>query len=244
MSRLPGAIALLVLLVVSAGCQDRSGLIDLDRDGRVRVVCMGDSNTASNARFDDAAGWCSILGQLFERPGWTTVGRGRNGGSAACGLKAFGQPLPCLRHSLADVLASDAPDAIILAYGTNDALYGAPLDKTIAALRAAVATADALGIPTWVALVPPLAGPAAAANPRVDAINRRILRSFERTIDFHSPMRFPQDFWEDGIHVDGVLHPGVTGATGQGKRAQAALAVLEATRGVTGPPESATPARP
>lgn len=207
---------------------DRGGVRDRNGDGRITVVCLGDSNTQIGYLFDDT--WCERLELLLNRSPkpqpptrpagdpsadpvvWETLNRGWSGATAIS--------LPSTRRAeeqLAYTLEFDAADVVILAFGTNDLLQGvSPEDVLVATLRHMLRARES-GVDTFVALVPPALSQSAAFDEAVESTNALIRRAMraDRVIDFASGLT-PDDDMDD-IHLNHAGHI---------KWASAALAAL------------------
>lgn len=187
------------------------------------LVCLGDSNTA------EIPSWCDLLPELL--PGdWRVVNRGQ-------GFAIVGGPSGYITggNQIAASLARDRPDAVVMAFGTNDLTLAfaialnmkRPLEPALvepviehyAELRD---RARAAGARTFIALTPPVATErwpfGAAVNDLVDALNERLRERFpaDEIIDFHSPMDAGGDY-RDAVHMN---------EAGQRKRARAACEAL------------------
>src|SRR6185369_15908978 len=160
---------------------------------------------------------------------WRTI---NHGVGFATGFEV-GDGWPDAFEQLPIALANDKPEAIVLAFGTNDitfdiniaAYYGGTatpgwLQSTVDAYETLKATAEATGAKVFIAYTPPRnESLTTLANSLTMHLNNRIRHEFprERIIDFHTPIVIPTDFL-DGLHMN-------TG--GQTKRAQAALHEVE-----------------
>ena len=185
------------------------------------VVCLGDSNTEGDLFFPAAEGWCGLLAADPPQPNWRFVNRGRKG-VPACAHQwpARFEQVPSADDLLTESLAQDAPDVVILSFGTNDVLLDCDLDAVLAGYRGLVARVRAAGAHPLIASTPPFAPPVPQAeewNRRVAAINRALRRIVPATdlVDFATTD--PGDGLADGIHL---------GPAGQRRRAAAARAVL------------------
>lgn len=189
---------------------DREQLRDRDGDGRIRIVCLGDSNT-----FLPGAGpsWCDRLPDALPAAfASRVVNRGLGGATATREGSLLDASAP-----LSHVLASDAPDVAILAYGTNDLLAGVETGAIVAALASHVDRLHAAGVRPLLALVPPLRSQDVQANHQVQALNRSLQQAF--------PSSWLIDFWTgfgDAELVDRVHW----NAAGQARRAAAAAEAL------------------
>jgi cysteine-rich repeat protein len=176
---------------------------DVDGDGRVTVLCFGDSNTLQF--WPRAPSWCTTIPSLVG-PEFTFVN------ASVFGLSAGGAaPL------LADALDTVAPDAVVIALGTNDLPYAAPTDVALTLLQLD-GQARTHCYPTgrcaqsWVASIPPRYAPAVPYETERTAVNAllaSVLPAPTRLVDFASGMP-PEFFQADGLHFD---------ADGQAERA-------------------------
>jgi lysophospholipase L1-like esterase len=183
---------------------------DVNGDGRVVIACLGDSNTEWRWPPPYTPKWCEMAAETM--PGWTFVNHAVGGATVT---------KPRDDHSFADrqldQALADAPDAVVLAFGTNDVRTGRSTPEVVAAYRAAVARVTAQGALVFVALAPPLFPPEPERADALTALNAALRAEFaDRLIDFASGMG-RDDFEPDGIHPN---------AAGQHKRAAAALRVL------------------
>ncbi len=218
-------LAVVALLAIAGCSKDRDLPIrDVDGDGVTRIACVGDSNTQSNWQhriaggFDSDQGWCEQLEALLARPDWKTSTFGCGGALAVedpSTARLFRGAV-----QLAYALDEFAPDAVILAYGTNDlARSHATPPEVVDALRSLRATSAERNVFAFIALTPPLPARDAELNARVRELNALIRETFppETVVDFWSNFE-ANDFLEDGIHLN---------ASGQTKRAKAAAAAIE-----------------
>ncbi len=196
---------------VQVGPWDRGRIRDVDRDGRIVVVCLGDSNTEQSER--RPASWCDELGGLLGDPAWQTVNRGLGGATAAP------SSLRPAQDQLDYALAHDAPDVVISAFGTNDLAQQIDPAEIVAAYFRQWRQSAAAGAEFFVALTPPATPASDPANARVEELNELLRRSFpaERLIDFASGLS-PSDF-VDAVHL---------APSGQAQRARAAREALRA----------------
>jgi len=103
-------VLLTALLLLVIGCVP----VDTDHDGTIRIVCGGDSNTASGWPTPETVRWCEYAASVC------TTSRGvpvqwynRGIGGAALGSLPYQDDLVAFADSV-------NADAVILAYGTND----------------------------------------------------------------------------------------------------------------------------
>jgi len=208
---------------VDAGPWDDGRIRDANRDGRITVACLGDSNTHRTSR--DSPGWCERLEARLaeEHPGklgWETINRGWGGASAV------GGSLRPARQQLGYSLENDRPDVVVMAYGTNDLLGGASPGEVLLAYAQHRQRVLATGADFFVATTPPTLPATREVNAAIDALNALIVEGFpaDRVIDFHDGVG-PDEFVDD-IHL---------GDAGHERRARAAAAALSAAAPVSEP---------
>lgn len=192
---------------------DDGRIRDRDGDGRITVACLGDSNTQPTPARPRT--WCERLLDHLPAERWRTVNRGEGGATAV----EFGSLIFADEH-LDYALESDAADAVILAYGTNDLLTGGATPKDVGfAYSQLRQRARAAGVDAFVALTPPVQPSAQDINSQILELNELLAELFPptRIIDFWSDMS-PEDYVDD-VHL---------GASGQDKRARAAWSALSA----------------
>jgi lysophospholipase L1-like esterase len=189
---------------------------DRDRDGRITVACLGDSNTRPSPALPRT--WCERLLDHLPAERWRVINRGEGGATAV----EFGSLILAGEH-LDYALENDAVDVVILAYGTNDLLFAgaAPKDVSYAYARL-LERARAAGVEVFAALTPPVQPSAKDINPQILELNELLAELFPsaRIIDFWSDMT-PEDY-VDAVHL---------GESGQAKRARAARDALSAAAG-------------
>jgi lysophospholipase L1-like esterase len=198
------------LAVAAVACASSSGVHDVNGDGRVIVACLGDSNTDARWPPPHTPKWCEFAA---EATGWTFANHAVSGTTVTMPAAPARWAGPQLDEALAD-----APDAVVLAFGTNDVRTGRSTAEIVAAYRDAVRRVDATGAMAFVALSPPLFPPEPQHAEQLAALNAALRGAFARDllIDFASGMT-RADYEPDGIHPN---------ADGQHKRAAAALRVL------------------
>ena len=183
------------------------------------VDCLGDSNTA--ARFQAGIpqlGWCELIQRW--RPDWdvhnhavvfsTAVWRCDGFIGLFCGDGPTGQ--------MAYALATDHPDVVIAAFGTND-IFNGPFtaEQTFAAYEDMARMADSAGAAFLPALVPPAFGH--PQMPEAERLNDMLRGAHAIVLDFWRRIRPVRDFLPgDTIHFN---------ARGQRKRYRAARRALE-----------------
>jgi lysophospholipase L1-like esterase len=172
---------------------DRGQWRDANGDGRITLVCLGDSNTQAMAGAEPP--WCDRLAPLLGDE-VRVVNRGIGGATA-------GPSLVEAASVLAYVLENDAPDLAVLAYGTNDVLAGHAIEDVVASLARLDRALLAAGARSWIALVPPMrSGDAHAAQGA--ALNDALRGIFpeERRIDFASGLTDADLL--DRVHLGGA----------------------------------------
>lgn len=148
---------------------DRGQLRDLDGDGRITLVCLGDSNT--EVMPGAWPPWCERLRPLLS-PRFRVVNRGLGGATAtSVGLLEAATPL-------AYALENDAPDVALLAYGTNDVVAKVPPKEIAAAIARLVRRLLEKGVQPLVALVPPIRSDSEAANASVRELDAALRAAF------------------------------------------------------------------
>jgi lysophospholipase L1-like esterase len=199
-------------MLLAAACGSPPAVPDLNGDGKIVVACLGDSNTDRRWPPPDTHKWCELAADRV--PGWTFVNR------AVSGSTVSERPGPegWSGTQLDTTLPHDAPDAVVLAFGTNDVRFGRATADVVAAYRAAVARVEATRARAFVALTPPIYPPEPEHAAALDALNAALRAGFpaDRLVDFASGMT-RADFGADGLHPND---------DGQRKRADAALRTL------------------
>jgi alpha-tubulin suppressor-like RCC1 family protein/lysophospholipase L1-like esterase len=195
---------------VAVGAWDDGRIRDRDGDGQIRVACLGDSNT--RRRRGGPRGWCGRLGDALPSDRWQVVNRGLGGATVATRAS-----LRNAEGQLTYAIENDAPDAVILAFGTNDLLADVPSAEIVDAYRSHALRIYEAGALPFVALTPPVQPASHALNARVRELNGALRAAFapERLIDFWSG--FGAADFTDALHL---------GDAGHERRAQAAAAVL------------------
>lgn len=205
---------------VAVGAWDTGRIRDVARDGRIAVACLGDSNT--HGAPGRPRSWCERLQDrlIGASPSWVTINRGQGGASA------IGGSLRPARQQLTYTLENDAPDVVILAYGTNDLLAGAQPQEVLVALMQHRQRARSTGAAVFIALTPPAWPASREVNGPIRELNELLRTTLleSRVIDFHTGFE-PGDF-DDGVHLNDAGHD---------RRAQVAAAVLRAAGAAEGP---------
>lgn len=171
---------------------------DVNHDGVYRIGCVGDSNTAN-----PTVSWCAITRATLSDPQVETVNVAVSGATAVA-PNLYPNVTSTSEMQMATVLPTH-PDAVVLAFGTNDAFQGRTPMQIAAALVAAQDTAAAQGVAFYVALTPPILGCIPTGCPGLQAINDAVIAAFDadQIIDFWSDM--PADgFYSDGFHFNSV----------------------------------------
>ena len=190
-----------LLFLVVPGCRAR-GLRDVNGDGKITVLCFGDSITLGSLR----GAYPGRLGTLLA--GRADVLReGVTGEATAAG-----------RDRLREVLARAAPDYVIIHEGINDGC-NVPADVVVEHLRAMVHTVRARG-------AVPLLGTVFVSPDQMggfwrlcaDRINVAMRALDVQRVDFAAAMG---NRWDE-LTVDG-LHPNARGVDVLAQRAREAL---------------------
>lgn len=203
---------------------------DFNGDGTLRVMCSGDSNTDTSwtPRWDNGVrmmSWCDGMAFLTSGLGWrvanygagatTVMFPGIDGDEYKTNDTARVQLLQASRADNLDLgfTTRGLPDIVVLAFGTNDLHWHAQRQFIIPAYKEARLRSEALGLRTYIALVPPtLLGDSDPVynNIMVNSLNDEIRANFDSSeiIDFHSIISLSTDM-RDWLHV---------GLTGQIKR--------------------------
>jgi lysophospholipase L1-like esterase len=201
--------------VPTAGWDD-GRLRDRNGDGRIVIACLGDSNTQPTAALPRT--WCRRLAEFAETRGWEVVDHGEGGATAV----ADGSMITADEH-LAYALESDAADAVILAYGSNDVrLRGVTPTQVGHAYAQLWQRGHEAGIDVFVALTPPTHNGKHQVDAAIVELNEKLRQIFpeDRVIDFWSGFA-PGDFFDE-VHL---------GESGHARRAQLAWDVLRAAAG-------------
>jgi len=197
----------ILLALVLATCQRQSAVVDRNGDGKVQVLCVGDSNT--DPRWGQPK-WCELI--RARHPEWSVADQGQ------MYARARGDCILCGSALLGSGIAKTSPDVVLIALGTNDiaSTHDSP-EAVVDALLTLRAQASAAGVEAFIATVPPVYGDSPErehVNQQINAANALLARELpaNRLIDFHSGME-PDDFEADGVHIK---------PSGQEKRAAAA----------------------
>src|SRR5688500_16183557 len=106
--------ASLCLLLAAGACGSATGTQDANGDGTVVVACLGDSNTDRRWPPPGTPKWCELAAERV--PAWRFV----NHAVSATTVTRNDEPPGWSGPQLDAALASDVPDAVVLAFGTND----------------------------------------------------------------------------------------------------------------------------
>lgn len=233
-----------LLLPRFAGAEPLPDVVDRNRDGRIVIACLGDSNTASGWQEEKAGGfppeqgWCEQVRARLNDPRVAIVNRGV-GGATVSPHPLDGQS--DLHHAFfggdeqLDAALGDAPlDVAMMAFGTNDVLptlNGDPA-SIVDHYNRLWRRERSYGLLAFVAITPPVfvherTGEMRRDPERIAETNARIAETFPRrfTLPFDVDMT-EADFMDD-LHMN---------ARGQAKRADAAIERLRALARVTPPP--------
>lgn len=228
---------------------------DRNHDGRIVIVCLGDSNTnagwqqVNEPTFPRGQGWCERLPRALGEASIEVVNL------AVPGASAVAQPLPSVEaeqihfdgtRQLESALAKEAPDLVLISFVTNDAHperaveVGRPRTaaEVVEIHRALLRRAEKAGVPVLVATAPlprdhPDGRPPRRSTTLVRAINDGLRAALpaEIVLDFES-VAAPADYLDD-IHVNSAGHE---------RRAAHAAAKIRALweRDAASPPVAAT----
>ncbi|MBM4243667.1 MAG: SGNH/GDSL hydrolase family protein [Deltaproteobacteria bacterium] len=186
---------------------------DADGDGTWRLGCVGDSNTA----FTFQLKWCELLRDAIDDPDLAIVNVAVSGATVVSpNLRFFSDAT----QQMARVLP-EGPDAVVLAFGTNDRFQSRTPEEVQAAYEVQAAVASAAGVAFYAATTPPLggciAGGAGLPCQRIAQQNALLRAAFgERVLEFFDGFGTPH-FYPDDIHLN---------VAGQALRAERALGVL------------------
>lgn len=172
---------------------------DWNGDGAVRIAVLGDSNTEPYFGLS----WCDVLIAQYPSVEWRCRGQG-------------GARLTVHAGDMVTAALAEAPDVVLLAFGTNDVVYIRKPEQAFDALLALEKQIDTSGAVTLAALIPPFPRAGKPGRRGIAAYNTLVRKHFgRRTIDFHTGMDSPE--YSDGVH----FYP-----AGQKQRAAVAAAVL------------------
>jgi len=178
--------------------------VDRQPDGTFRVGCLGDSNTKDGWQTGTDVRWCSLMsGVLPTVPAasngtFTSIPTAwENHAQLGAGTTEYptGTGLPIQLQQL-----SPGVDAVIAAFGTNDAypFFGLTPQQAIDNLKATDTVTRAYGIQLWVATAPPSHFPAPLQAWQQE-FNTLVQSTFCRWIDFTTG--FDTLLETDGLHV-------------------------------------------
>jgi len=197
-------VALLVASAVFVGCRSRCSIPDADRDGTIRIACLGDSRT--DAHFDpNIPSWCERLPTL--RP------------TQKCSGKAL--PLTTRNYAVsgtevtvvafqqeARALAPPTADALVVAFGVNDLYLGATVEEVIVMYKALIRKGQ--GRPVFIATTPPAylgeSDNAKRLNKSIERLNETVRSTFpaSRVVDFDTGFTADLYIW-DGLHGSNAM---------------------------------------
>jgi len=170
---------------------------DVNGDGIYRLGCVGDSNTADRAY--PQRSWCQDLPGLINDQQFAVVNVAVVGATAVS-PNLYPTVTSTVASQMPDVLALQ-PDALVLAFGTNDYFQGRTPMAIVGALEDQAEVAAAAGIEVWVASTPPLVQ-CMPDCPYVAAINDAVIAAFgDHVIDFFDGF-VPDDYNADGFHFN------------------------------------------
>lgn len=162
---------------------------DADGDGVYRLACLGDSNTA---RHWPMWTWCEQFAALVADR-YVTVSN-----LAVHGATVSSAPSPSRADTQMDAALAAGVDAVLAAFGTNDALWGSAPAGIRDAYLALEARARADGLAFFVATTPPIIG-----CPQCTAETNALLRDAfaDCLIDFDTGFTATY-FIADGVHLN------------------------------------------
>lgn len=181
---------------------------DVNGDGVYRLGCVGDSNTSAI----HGPRWCELLQEALGVAGFEIVNVAQVGATVTPSVRSR----PEAASQMATVLALE-PDAVALAFGTNDRMLGRTPAEIHDAYVVQAATAAAAGVAFFVATTPPLGGCVGEECPRIFELNAMLHATFGATV-----LEFFAGFTGEHMHPDRIH----VNAAGQALRAERALAVL------------------
>jgi lysophospholipase L1-like esterase len=231
--RFTAVAAAAVVLGEAAPAADLPDALDRNRDGRIVVACLGDSNTDSawqhqkEGGFPAGRGWCEILGEDLDGDRVRVVNLGIGGATIGphwIGGGPEGRAIFEGSHHLDVALAEQPVDAVVLAFGTNDILpeSGSDPSQIVDDYNRVWRRARANDVLALVATTPPVLRHARSGEHRrslaaIEMTNEGLRETFapRHVVDFHVGVA-PDDFLDD-LHL---------GASGMEKRAEAARRAL------------------
>ncbi len=233
-----------LLLARFARAEPLPDVVDRNRDGRIVIACLGDSNTASgwqqekDGGFPPEQGWCEQVLARLDDPRVSIVNRGV-GGATASPHPLDGQS--DLHHAFfggdeqLDAALEDAPlDVAMMAFGTNDVLptlNGDP-ESIVDHYNRLWRRERSRGLLAFVAITPPVfvhekTGELRRDPERIAETNARIAEIFPRRFRLPFDVDMTEADFMDDLHMN---------ARGQAKRADAAIERLRALARVIPPP--------
>jgi lysophospholipase L1-like esterase len=180
---------------------------DANGDGVFRLGCLGDSNTAA----PDRPKWCERLRDQIHDARFEVL----NVAIAGAVVMEVTGAHSRASEQLAAVLPLE-PDAVVLAFGTNDRLAGGSPTEIRDAYATLVDVVEEAGLTAYVATTPPTRPCIDDGCPSIASANTVLQQSFgKRVIDFF-----------DGVTRDDMLDHVHLNAAGQTLRAERVLAVI------------------
>lgn len=188
---------------------------DADGDGTWRLGCVGDSNTAILPALK--AGWCELLRDAIDDPDFAIVNVAVKGATVVSPNLRFSSDAV---QQMAQVLP-EGPDAVVLAFGTNDRFQARTPEEIQAAYETQADVAGTAGVAFFAATTPPLGGCIGGGSGlpclRIEQQNALLRAAFgARVLEFFDGFG-TSHFYPDDIHLN---------AAGQALRAERALDVL------------------
>ncbi len=163
---------------------------DVNGDGIYRLGCVGDSNTVHLAT---RAGWCERLRARIGDPDFEVVNVAVAGATVTPNLLFDSDAT----QQMEEVLLH-APDAVVLAFGTNDVFQGRSALAIHDAYLAQEATSQQAGIAFYVATTPPIG---TCPCPAIGLGNMMLHETFgDRALEFNDGFT-SEYFGPDGYHL-------------------------------------------
>ncbi len=204
------------LQIIHPGSTLEPVLTEIITDGKIRISCLGDSNTSGIG--GTGTPWPQVLQTLIPA-NMATINKAVPATTAIpFEPNLFG---PDGFDQLADTLANDAPDAIVASFGSGDMAVviawnqqqGIPLsvEPAVQAFRDLKTIANTAGLPFFLTTTVRVFDNdpnAALRNELISQLNNRLRHEFSPTIliDFSGLTSFPADFISDGLHVNAQGH--------------------------------------
>ena len=167
---------------------------DANGDGVFRLGCLGDSNTVDLVA---SRGWCERLEARLAQPDFDIVNVSGSGATATANLVFQSDAA----QQMETVLGRD-PDAVVLAFGTNDLFQGRVPTQIHDAIVDQCAVAEQAGLPCFVATIPPF-GPCTGLSCLSIAMTNLLLHETfgDRVLEFFDGLGLPH-LLDDWYHLN------------------------------------------